>query len=106
MEITVKLAFVLLFMHFLFGVGDRLYEKYKWFGPLVHFVGGLFLGSLTHSLFWGVYLAVLWEVFEAGFDLHFPKHSDYICWHSRSFRGAMHDIFWSAVGIIVILWLM
>ncbi len=66
----------LLLVGHLLGIVQSAYEKAFWYGPGVHFIGGLFLASSTGSLFYSFLLAVLWEVFEWGFDKKFPQYSD------------------------------
>lgn len=92
----------LLLVGHLLGIIEKFYDRI-WYGPVIHFIGGLFLASLTGSLFFSFLLAVLWEVFEWSFDRLCPQYSDKVCWYSRSWDGALRDVFFTTLGALTFL---
>ncbi len=101
---TLFLLFLLLWEHFVVGAWMDGYKR-AWFGPIVHVIGGLFLASLTGSFLASLLLATLWEGFEWGFDTLFPKHSNLVCWYSRSWGGAVRDVLFTSLGAFIFLFL-
>lgn len=98
---AVGLFVFLLFLHFGLGVIGGFYKKATGFGAFVHFCGGLFLASVLPFIC-ALLAAILWEIFEYLFDRYVPQYSGIVCWYSRSWDAAVHDVCWTWVGITVL----